>query len=218
MAAIFEGWKNAEIPFLQNDDQEVKKSLLGIADYYAKVEPFIKEGEREKRGVFRFQTFIHGDCHIGNMALPCDQAQFDSGEFDRVRFVDWQMYGDGYGSAELQYFMNMSIGFVPALYEVLMREYYDALILCLDEETRAAYSFPIYLKESIAFAVYSSAGLLLMMKMLGTYEEFLIKKEQDNRWRDFSKFLVPLITNSFARLSYIVNQYADLFDEKREEI
>lgn len=213
---IFEGWKTADIPFLKNDDQEMKKKLLGLSDYYAKVEPFIMEGEREKRGLFKYRTFVHGDCHLGNMAIPCDLEHFNAGHFDRVLFVDWQMYGDGWGCAELQYFMNLSIGFSPDLYESMMREYYAALVPCLSEEHRQGYPYDIFLKESVAFAVYSGAGLLLFMKMIGTYEEFLLKKEKDNRWRDFAKFLVPMICNSFARMAYIIEKYANLFDDKTE--
>jgi hypothetical protein len=218
LSDCFEGWKNADIPFLQQDDKEIKKALLMLPQLYAKVEPFILEGQREARGCFQFKTFCHGDTHLGNLAFPCDAEQFARGEFERVLFVDWQMYGDGWGAAELQYFMNLSVGFSPELYEILLHEYYDSLISHLDEGMRQAYPYDIFLKECITFAVYAGAGLVLMMKMLGTYEDYLEKLKTDHKLREFSNFLIPLLNNSYLRLAYIAVQYATLFDEQKTTI
>jgi len=176
-------------------------ALYELCQFYdTKIRPYISEKPPK---LFKFKTFVHGDFHYGNLFFDCSEKDFKSGNFNRVLAIDWQMYGEGYGAAELVYFLGNGVKFEPEIYEKILKEYHAELCAYIPNNGKD-YPFEDFENECTILSIFNVVNGLNMVSFTNP-KELEQRFETDEKYKGLKHLFINVMANTMSRLVYLVN-------------
>lgn len=210
VANLFKTWQSHEDYAWFAEPSIQQPMLIAARNYADRLERFVRRDAAlmERYRLLRCKTFLHGDCHNGNIFYIGNQAEYAAGQH-ALCFVDFQMFGVGYAAVELVYYLASSIEFDAEATPRLLDAYYEELLRSNDAIQDANYSKETFLLEMGLFGISYAMWNTIFHIQSGTPEEMYQKFSETPKFRDNMQngwaAVVNSVRNSMRSSAYFVD-------------